>query len=84
MPVDGTFPTGTAKFEKRSIAAEIPIWDPTICIDCGLCFTGLSALRDSDEGISGRRSDRRTRQLSLQALARTRICPATLDDPGCA
>ncbi len=37
MPVDGTFPTGTAKVEKRSIAAEIPIWDPMICIDCGLC-----------------------------------------------
>jgi pyruvate-ferredoxin/flavodoxin oxidoreductase len=37
MPVDGTFPTGTAKLEKRSIAAEIPIWDSAICIDCGLC-----------------------------------------------
>jgi pyruvate-ferredoxin/flavodoxin oxidoreductase len=37
MTVDGTFPTGTTKFEKRSIAAEIPIWDPKICIDCGLC-----------------------------------------------
>ena len=37
MPVDGTFPTGTAKIEKRSIATEIPIWDPSICIDCGLC-----------------------------------------------
>jgi pyruvate-ferredoxin/flavodoxin oxidoreductase len=37
MPVDGTFPTGTTKVEKRSIAAEIPIWDPAICIDCGLC-----------------------------------------------
>jgi pyruvate-ferredoxin/flavodoxin oxidoreductase len=37
LPVDGTFPTGTAKVEKRSIAADIPIWDPTICIDCGLC-----------------------------------------------
>ncbi len=37
MPVDGTFPTGTSKVEKRSIAAEIPIWDPAICIDCGLC-----------------------------------------------
>jgi pyruvate-ferredoxin/flavodoxin oxidoreductase len=37
MPIDGTFPTGTAKVEKRSIAAEIPIWDPAICIDCGLC-----------------------------------------------
>ena len=37
MTVDGTFPTGTAKYEKRSIAAEIPIWDPAVCIDCGLC-----------------------------------------------
>jgi pyruvate-ferredoxin/flavodoxin oxidoreductase len=37
MNVDGTFPTGTTKFEKRTIAAEIPIWDPKICIDCGLC-----------------------------------------------
>jgi pyruvate-ferredoxin/flavodoxin oxidoreductase len=37
MPIDGTFPTGTAKYEKRSIAAEIPIWDSAICTDCGLC-----------------------------------------------
>jgi pyruvate-ferredoxin/flavodoxin oxidoreductase len=37
MTVDGTFPTATTKYEKRSIAAEIPIWDPKICIDCGLC-----------------------------------------------
>jgi len=37
LPVDGTFPTGTAKFEKRSIAAEIPLWDADICIQCGLC-----------------------------------------------
>ncbi len=37
LPVDGTFPTGTAKWEKRSIAPEIPIWDPEICIDCGRC-----------------------------------------------
>ncbi len=37
LPVDGTFPTGTARYEKRSIAKEIPIWDPDICIDCGKC-----------------------------------------------
>jgi len=37
LPVDGTFPSGTAKYEKRSIAKEIPIWDPDICIDCGKC-----------------------------------------------
>ncbi|MBX3432996.1 MAG: pyruvate:ferredoxin (flavodoxin) oxidoreductase, partial [Pirellulales bacterium] len=37
MPVDGAFPTSTAKVEKRSIAQEIPIWDGDICIQCGLC-----------------------------------------------
>ena len=37
MPVDGTFPTGTAQWEKRNIALEIPAWDPAICIQCGKC-----------------------------------------------
>jgi pyruvate-ferredoxin/flavodoxin oxidoreductase len=37
LPVDGVFPTGTSKYEKRSIAHEIPIFDPEICIDCGRC-----------------------------------------------
>ncbi|KAA3607888.1 MAG: pyruvate:ferredoxin (flavodoxin) oxidoreductase [Planctomycetota bacterium] len=37
LPVDGTFPTTTARYERRSIAREIPIWDPEICIQCGLC-----------------------------------------------
>jgi len=37
MPADGTFPTGTTKYEKRSIAQDIPIWDEKICIQCGLC-----------------------------------------------
>ncbi|MBQ9874969.1 MAG: pyruvate:ferredoxin (flavodoxin) oxidoreductase [Thermoguttaceae bacterium] len=34
---DGTFPTGTTKYEKRSIAIDIPIWDPNTCIQCGNC-----------------------------------------------
>ena len=37
LPVDGTFPTATAKYEKRSIAQDIPIWDAAICAQCGLC-----------------------------------------------
>ena len=37
FPPDGTFPTGTTRYEKRCIAQEIPIWDPEICIDCGHC-----------------------------------------------
>jgi pyruvate-ferredoxin/flavodoxin oxidoreductase len=37
LPVDGSFPTGTAAYEKRTIATRIPIWEPDLCIDCGKC-----------------------------------------------
>ena len=37
LPIDGTYPTGTAKWEKRNIALEIPEWDETLCIQCGKC-----------------------------------------------
>ena len=37
FPSDGTFPTGTAKWEKRNLALEIPVWDTKICIQCGKC-----------------------------------------------
>ena len=37
MPVDGTYPTGTAQYEKRNIALEIPSWDANLCIQCGKC-----------------------------------------------
>ena len=35
--VDGTWPTGTTQYEKRCIATEIPVWDPSVCIQCGKC-----------------------------------------------
>jgi len=37
MPVDGTFPTSTTKWEKRNIALEIPVWNCDECIQCGKC-----------------------------------------------
>jgi pyruvate-ferredoxin/flavodoxin oxidoreductase len=37
MPVDGTYPTGTAQYEKRNIADEIPVWNEVTCIQCGKC-----------------------------------------------
>ena len=37
MPLDGCWPTGTARFEKRNIALEIPVWDASICIQCNKC-----------------------------------------------
>jgi pyruvate-ferredoxin/flavodoxin oxidoreductase len=37
LPVDGTFPSGTAQWEKRNIALEVPAWDKELCIQCGKC-----------------------------------------------
>ncbi|HEX9076372.1 MAG TPA: pyruvate:ferredoxin (flavodoxin) oxidoreductase, partial [Anaerolineae bacterium] len=37
LPIDGTYPTGTAKWEKRNITLEIPVWDTETCIQCGKC-----------------------------------------------
>jgi pyruvate-ferredoxin/flavodoxin oxidoreductase len=37
LPADGTFPTATAKWEKRNVAEEIPVWDEDICVQCGKC-----------------------------------------------
>ncbi len=37
LPCDGTYPSGTAQWEKRNISLEMPVWDPDICIQCGKC-----------------------------------------------
>jgi pyruvate-ferredoxin/flavodoxin oxidoreductase len=38
FPVDGTFPVGTAKWEKRNIAQEVPVLETDLCIECGKCM----------------------------------------------
>jgi len=37
FPIDGTFPPGTTRYEKRNLAQEIPVWDQSLCIHCGKC-----------------------------------------------
>jgi pyruvate-ferredoxin/flavodoxin oxidoreductase len=37
FPVDGTWPLGTTKWEKRAIAPQIPVWDEKVCIQCNKC-----------------------------------------------
>ena len=39
FPVDGTWPVGTTQWEKRSIALDIPVWEPSLCIQCNKCAT---------------------------------------------
>ena len=61
LPVDGTFPSGTAAFEKRNVSDTVPVWEQDICIQCGNCsfvcphgvirskFFNESALDDAPE-----------------------------------
>ena len=37
LPADGTYPTGTAQWEKRNVALDVPVWEPDLCIECGKC-----------------------------------------------
>jgi pyruvate-ferredoxin/flavodoxin oxidoreductase len=37
FPPDGTFPVGTARWEKRNISDQVAVWDPELCIQCGNC-----------------------------------------------
>jgi pyruvate-ferredoxin/flavodoxin oxidoreductase len=37
FPPDGTWPTGTSKYEKRALAQDIPIWQPDLCVECNFC-----------------------------------------------
>lgn len=38
FPADGTYPSGTTKYEKRNIADAVPVWDADLCTQCGKCF----------------------------------------------
>jgi len=38
FPVDGTYPNGTTRWEKRNIADQVPVWDPQLCSQCGKCY----------------------------------------------
>ncbi len=37
LPVDGTYPSGTTKYEKRNISDLVAVWDSELCIQCGNC-----------------------------------------------
>ena len=57
LPNDGTYPTGTTRWEKRNLATEVPVWDPAICIQCGKCVLVCphSVIRSKvyDESLNG-------------------------------
>jgi len=84
LPCDGTWPTGTTKWEKRNIADEIPVWDETICIQCGKCVLvcphavirgklvfpeALDAAPEGFRSATARWPDRKAERYTLQVAA---------------
>ena len=37
IPADGTFPSGTAAYEKRNVSDVVPVWREDLCVQCGQC-----------------------------------------------
>ena len=77
LPVDGTFPTGTARYEKRAIAQEIPIWDPDDLHRLRQVRHRLPARHDPHEGVPRRGRGRRAGRPSSTRSSAPRTCPAT-------
>ena len=77
LPSDGTYPTGTAQWEKRNIALEIPAWDEALCIQCGKCVLvcphAVIRAKVYAPTVAGRRAVRV--QVGAGALARVRRRP---------
>jgi len=63
MPIDGTYPSATTRFEKSNVSDSVPLWEPDLCIQCGNCafvcphgvirakFYHESMLDDAPEGF---------------------------------
>ena len=84
---DGTFPQGTAQYEKRGTAVEIPIWDATKCIECTQCSLVCphAAIRPfllTEEEASKANFDTKAGMKGYETL-RYRIQVSSLDCLGC-
>ena len=77
FPVDGTWPTGTAQWEKRGIALEIPVWDDELCIQCNKCamvcpHAAIRAKVYPPEALGGRARDASSRPTTRASSSRAR------------
>jgi pyruvate-ferredoxin/flavodoxin oxidoreductase len=93
FPPDGTWPTDTARWEKRAIATAVPVWDAAICIQCNKCtlMCPHAAIRakvyDAGHDVGGRPTSRRHRgaaRSSAMPPTRSRWRPTTAPAAACA
>jgi pyruvate-ferredoxin/flavodoxin oxidoreductase len=78
LPVDGTYPSGTAAYEKRNISELVALWDADLCIQCGNCsfVCPHSVIRSTyyDESLlAGAPAEFRSAPLDARGLPDTRF-----------
>ena len=87
---DGTFPAGTAKFEKRGIAVNVPEWQVENCIQCNQCayvcpHAAIRPFLMSDEELAAAPAGTQAKAAIGKELAgyKFRIQVSPLDCTGC-
>ena len=78
MPVDGTWPLGTAVWEKRNIAETVPVWRADLCVQCGQCSFVCPHGVIRAKYFDGRAARQRAWQFSIGADQCARISRCTL------
>ncbi|MGD0374813.1 MAG: pyruvate:ferredoxin (flavodoxin) oxidoreductase [Streptosporangiaceae bacterium] len=78
LPVDGTYPSGTAAYEKRNVSELVALWDPELCIQCGNCsfVCPHSVIRSSyyeESLLAGAPPEFRSAPLDARGLPDTRF-----------
>jgi len=78
LPVDGTYPSGTAAYEKRNISELVAQWDPDLCIQCGNCsfvcpHSVIRATYYDESLLTGAPPDFRSAPLDARGLPDTRF-----------
>ncbi len=77
LPSDGTYPTGTTKWEKRDIAQTLPIWRDDLCIQCGNCsfvcpHAAIRAKFYHKDKLKGAPNDFQSQRISARGFPQTR------------
>ena len=87
---DGTFPAGTAAYEKRGVATEVPEWNMAKCIQCNQCafvcpHACIRPVLVNDEELAKAPAGFETKKATGKTLAglNYRIQVSTLDCTGC-
>ena len=86
--VDGSTPVGTAAYEKRGIAVNVPVWNPDNCIQCNFCsyvcpHAAIRPFAFTGEEAEKAPSGNQTKPMTAMANYQFGIKVSVLDCVGC-